>query len=65
MRLVELLKKIFVPSYTDRKVQPLVDENARRLEEAGRAIKSHKKTLRSTGDVAMNVYLASGGKHGH
>jgi hypothetical protein len=64
VNIIELFKKIFIPSYTDRKVQPLADDNIRGLEDATRSIEFHKKVMQGD-DVAMKAFIASGGKNGH
>lgn len=62
MNLMSLFKKIFIPSYTDRQVNQIKDQNQKELKDATKSMKKNNKELR---DVAVNIYYATGGRHGH
>lgn len=60
--MLRILKKIFVPSITDKKVEVIHAESKAMLEDANKVAKRHKALLDKNG-FTMRIYIATGGDH--
>lgn len=60
--MLHLLRKIFVPSVTDKKVESIHAESKAMLEDASKIAKRHKALLDKNG-FTMRIYIATGGDH--
>lgn len=60
----EIVKTIFVPSYTDKKVEAIHDDTQKKLDDANEAVKRYNELLKKNG-VTMQIVIAAGGDHGH
>lgn len=60
--MLELLKKLLLPSTTDKQVEAIKKESKKILEDANRTAKRHKMLLDKNG-FTMRIYIATGGDH--
>lgn len=60
--MMHLLKKIFLPSVTDKKVETIHAESKAMLDDATKIAKRHKALLDKNG-FTMRIYIATGGDH--
>jgi hypothetical protein len=60
--MLHLLKKLFLPSYTDKEVASINDESKRILHESDVRVKRHNQLLAKNG-VTLRIYIATGGDH--
>jgi hypothetical protein len=61
--MMNLLKKLFFPSATDRQVKSINAESKAMLEDSNQMARRHIELLKKNG-VTLRVYIATGEKHG-
>lgn len=59
MMIMETLKKLFWPHYTDRIVQDLTDDTLKEFQQTAKVAKSHRDLLRKNG-VTLQITIAAG-----
>lgn len=65
MKIIELLRKVLLPSYTDKRVDEINAENKKAFDDTAETAKRHAELLRKNG-VTLRIFIAAGGdKHGH
>lgn len=61
--MMETLKKIFLPSYTDNIVEPMTEDAQREFKATAKVAKSHRDLLKRNG-VTLQIMVGAGGdKH--
>lgn len=57
-----LLRKIFDPRYTDKKVDKLNDASKKVFDDTAKVAKRHADLMKKNG-VMMQIYIVTGGDH--
>lgn len=60
----EMLKQLFIPGYTDKKVKEIHKDTLEKIEGASGTSARYNALLKKNG-VTMQIVIAAGGDHGH